>query len=268
MINMAINNARMQQLRGAYGDFNKNKALPGEFQVVIANDPSVPSGKAVYMAFAAGDVRRLVSIEDIEAMVAAGQFKGEKGDTGPQGPKGDRGFQGETGPGGEKGDTGPRGLKGENGADGKSAYEYARNGGYTGTEQQFYEGMAVLMNIPATEQNRIDNEDLRVSAETKRQQESEKAIQNILDVKKAVEDKLEAGEFIGPQGLKGDTGPQGPKGEDGTVNFEELTEEQKTFLQGKSAYRYAQEGGYPETESEFYKDLAAMQGLSAELGKI
>lgn len=82
---MAIINARMKQLRGPYADFDKSKALDGEFQVVTANDPNVPSGKAVYIAFAAGDVRRLVSIEDIEQMAEEDQFKGDKGDKGDPG---------------------------------------------------------------------------------------------------------------------------------------------------------------------------------------
>ena len=82
---MAIINARMKQIRGPYADFDASKALDGEFQVVTANDPNVPSGKAVYIAFAAGDVRRLVSIEDIEQMVEEGQFKGDKGDRGDPG---------------------------------------------------------------------------------------------------------------------------------------------------------------------------------------
>lgn len=91
---MAINNARIQHLRGSYNNFDKSRALPGEFQVVVSDDPSVPSGKAVYIAFSAGDVRRLVSIEDIETMVADGQFKGEKGDTGDTGPVGPKGADG------------------------------------------------------------------------------------------------------------------------------------------------------------------------------
>lgn len=82
---MAIINARMKQIRGPYADFDASKALDGEFQVVTANDPNVPSGKAVYIAFAAGDVRRLVSIEDIEQMVEEDQFKGDKGDKGDPG---------------------------------------------------------------------------------------------------------------------------------------------------------------------------------------
>ena len=96
--------------------------------------------------------------------------KGDTGDTGPQGEKGDTGPQGERGPKGEqgiqgpagndgytpvkgvdyfdgakgdkgdKGDTGPQGEQGPQGpagADGKSAYQYAQEGGYTGTEAEF-----------------------------------------------------------------------------------------------------------------------------------
>lgn len=72
----------IQVRRGDYADFDKQKMLAGEPAAVLANDPETPSGKAFYVAFAAGDVRRLVSIEDIEIMVQDGKFKGEKGDTG------------------------------------------------------------------------------------------------------------------------------------------------------------------------------------------
>lgn len=72
-----------------------------------------------------------------------------RGKQGPVGPKGDPGPEGRTGPKGDpftysdftqeqlaslkgdKGDTGP------SGADGKSAYQYAKDGGYTGTEEEF-----------------------------------------------------------------------------------------------------------------------------------
>ena len=37
---------------------------------------------------------------------------------------------------------------------------------------------------------------------------------------------------------------------------------------GQSAYAAAQAGGYTDTESNFYADLAAMQGLAAELAAI
>ena len=43
---------------------------------------------------------------------------------------------------GEKGDTGTAGAKGADGADGKSAYETAKEGGYTGTETAFSDALS------------------------------------------------------------------------------------------------------------------------------
>lgn len=69
--------------------------------------------------------------------------KGDTGDAGPQGPagpKGEQGIQGEQGPQGPAGPQGEQGSKGDPGApgaDGKSAYQYAQEGGYTGTEAEF-----------------------------------------------------------------------------------------------------------------------------------
>lgn len=62
---------------------------------------------------------------------------------GPQGPKGDTGA---TGPQGPKGDTG---ATGQTGADGKSAYAYAQDGGYTGTEEEF--AAKLTKEIPAVD---------------------------------------------------------------------------------------------------------------------
>lgn len=82
---------------------------------------------------------------------------GPKGDTGAQGPagpqgepgiqgsKGDKGDTGATGPQGPKGDTGaagPTGPQGPAGKDGKSAYQSATDGGYTGTEAQLNAALA------------------------------------------------------------------------------------------------------------------------------
>ncbi|MDY4770277.1 MAG: DUF6273 domain-containing protein [Lachnospiraceae bacterium] len=92
----------IQFRRGMYADFDTSKIRPGEPVAILGNDPSVPSGKALYIAFAANDVRRLCSIEDISEMVNAGEF------VGPRGPKGEKG---------EKGDPG------ENGVDGTVAFE-------------------------------------------------------------------------------------------------------------------------------------------------
>lgn len=79
---MAITQATIQHRRGPFDEFDKTKMLPAEFAVVLSGDPDVPSGKALYLAFASGDVHRLISIEDLEEMVKQDVFKGEKGDQG------------------------------------------------------------------------------------------------------------------------------------------------------------------------------------------
>lgn len=56
---------------------------------------------------------------------------GQKAIPGEPGPQGETGPQGQAGP---QGQTGPQGQKGDTGAAGKSAYEIAKAGGYTGTE--------------------------------------------------------------------------------------------------------------------------------------
>lgn len=91
------NTYTIQFRRGMYADFDTSKIRPGEPVAILGNDPSVPSGKALYIAFAANDVRRLCSIEDISEMVNTGEF------VGPQGPKGEKG---------DKGDPGEKGMDG------------------------------------------------------------------------------------------------------------------------------------------------------------
>ena len=75
--------------------------------------------------------------------------QGIQGPAGEQGPKGDQGIQGEQGQKGDKGDKGDTGSQGEPGATGKSAFEYAQDGGYLGEEADF---IAALNNI-VTKQN-------------------------------------------------------------------------------------------------------------------
>lgn len=68
----------------------------------------------------------------------------------------------------------------------------------------------------------------------------------------ALAEAKESGEFDGPQGEKGDTGAQGPQGEKGET--------------GKSAYQYAQDGGYTGTEAEFMTMLAKNAFNPADYG--
>lgn len=51
---------------------------------------------------------------------------------------------------GSKGDPGEQGPQGDPGLNGKSAYEYAREGGYTGTEEEFNQKLAADLQLDAT----------------------------------------------------------------------------------------------------------------------
>ena len=83
--------------------------------------------------------------------------KGDQGETGPQGPQGETGPQGEIGPRGLQGETGPQGESGPQGykgETGKSAYEFAKEGGFDGTEAEFSKKLA--MRIP-TNTDQLEN---------------------------------------------------------------------------------------------------------------
>lgn len=64
------------------------------------------------------------------------------GPQGPEGPEGPEGKQGEQGPEGKRGEQGPEGPAGQNGNDGKSAYAYALDGGFSGSEEEFTKKLA------------------------------------------------------------------------------------------------------------------------------
>ena len=91
--------------------------------------------------------------------------KGDTGETGPQGPKGDPGADGAVGPQGPKGDPGetgpqgpqglqgeigPQGPKGDPGEAGQSAYAAAQAGGYTDTQDKFYQDLAAMQGLAAS----------------------------------------------------------------------------------------------------------------------
>ena len=104
-----------------------------------------------------------------EQLAALKGEKGDKGDTGDTGPQGIQGVQGPQGAKGDPGTPGKDGITphigdngnwylgatdtgkpsrgvagsaGQAGKDGKSAYQYAQEGGYTGTEAEFAEKLA------------------------------------------------------------------------------------------------------------------------------
>lgn len=64
----------IQNRRGAFAYYDPTKLLPGEFAVVQSGDPSTSSGKALYMAFSAGNVLRIISYEELQAALNAFTF--------------------------------------------------------------------------------------------------------------------------------------------------------------------------------------------------
>ncbi len=180
------NTYTIQFRRGMYADFDTSKIRPGEPVAILGNDPSVPSGKALYIAFAANDVRRLCSIEDISEMVNAGQFVGPQGPKGEQGERGEKGAEGPVGPQGPKGDKGDKGNPGEKGVDGTVAFE-----SLTPEQKESLRGISIESASIDTNGN--------------------------LTITFSDGDSEEVGNIMGPQGI------QGPKGDKG-VGIKKITD--------------------------------------------
>lgn len=184
------NTYTIQFRRGMYSDFDTSKIRPGEPVAILGNDPSVPSGKALYIAFAANDVRRLCSIEDISEMVNAGEFVGPQGPKGEKGDKGEKGAEGPAGPQGPRGEKGDKGDPGEKGADGTVAFE-----SLTPEQKESLRGISITAVSIDTDGN--------------------------LTITFSDGDSENVGNVIGPQGVpgpkgdKGDVGPVGPQGPQG-----------------------------------------------------
>lgn len=175
-------------------------------------------------------------------------LKGEKGDTGPQGPQGKKGdtgpqglqgIQGVQGPQGERGPAGadgaigpqgPQGVKGDPGTPGKDGTSITISGinestadGGTNTVT-FSDGSALKVKNGSKGSTGADGTD---------------------GITPHIGDN--GNWYLGTTDTgkpsRGETGAQGPAGDAGA--------------DGKSAYQYAQEGGYTGTEAEFTAKLAA-----------
>lgn len=60
----------IQLRRGVYADFDPTKLMPGEVAVVTEDDPDGTGGQAVYLCFGSGVIKRLVSYEDVQDILA------------------------------------------------------------------------------------------------------------------------------------------------------------------------------------------------------
>lgn len=61
----------IQNRRGVYADFDPTKLMPGEFAVVMEDDPAGTSGAAVYMCFGNSIVKRLIGADDLQVILDA-----------------------------------------------------------------------------------------------------------------------------------------------------------------------------------------------------
>ena len=59
----------IQHRRGVFERFDPNKMQPGEWAVVVDGDPSADDGRACYICFAAGNVKRMFTYEDASVEV-------------------------------------------------------------------------------------------------------------------------------------------------------------------------------------------------------
>lgn len=117
----------------------------------LLRGPEGPQGKAfTYSDFTSAQLESLRGPKGADGTMSftdlteeqKESLRGPQGIQGEQGPKGDTGSTGPQGPQGPKGDTGSTGPQGPAGDDGKSAYAYAQDGGFTGTESEFADQLA------------------------------------------------------------------------------------------------------------------------------
>lgn len=216
---------------GAELQAQKEKLKQGEPVAILSDDPDAPSGKAFYVCYGNSDVRRMVSLEDLEAMQERGDFDGPQGPPGPQGPQGPPGEDGSV----SFEDLTPEqkeSLKGDKGDTGTTFKpSVSEDGVISWTNDGEMENPAPV-NIKGPQGQKGDTGDQGPQGAQGPQGET------------------------GPTGPQGETGPQGPQGPQGIqgpiasgemeveehilkivgseakVSFDELTDDQKAELKG------------------------------------
>lgn len=67
----------IQHRRGDYTDFDPTKMKPGEYAVALQNDPLATDGEGVYMAFGAGRVKRMATLDELHSYDTDAQASAE-----------------------------------------------------------------------------------------------------------------------------------------------------------------------------------------------
>lgn len=164
-----------------------------------------------------------------------------------KGPKGDKGEPGQNGADGAPGKDGSPGTPGQNGAPGADGQD-----GATWVPSVSEEGLLTWTKNGETEPTPINIKGDQGPAGPQGPQ----GLQGLQGEPGKDGAPGEPG-APGKDGTPGERGPAGPAGQDG-----------QNGQDGKSAYAYAQEGGYSGDETQFYQDLAAVAGLGTILDEI
>ena len=114
----------IQMRRGFKADIDPTKMLPGEWAIAIDSETE---NQIVWMCFSPGVVKRMGTYEDFEDMIKEILSDGGGAITDEQIVSAVEKYMAENPVAG---------------ADGKSAYAYAQEGGFTGTEEEFAEKLA------------------------------------------------------------------------------------------------------------------------------
>lgn len=137
---------------GSTSTFTVYNGADGTSFTVLGRYDTLDALQAAHPAGSEGDAWAVGSAEDndiylwnvdTQAWQNIGSLQGPPGPEGPagrDGPEGEQGKEGPPGPPGQDGTQGPPGADGEQGPPGptgKTAYQYAVDGGYTGTEEEF-----------------------------------------------------------------------------------------------------------------------------------
>lgn len=60
----------IQMRRGSFTRFDPTKMLPGEWAIVLSDDASAANGQSVYICFAAGTVKRMLTVDEVSTIIA------------------------------------------------------------------------------------------------------------------------------------------------------------------------------------------------------